>query len=207
VKNVGRGLIVKFTHLLLLNQLIHEEIETHGYTVLRVTYPEWMQTGLTFEVDKSSLWVRKHLLGEMPEWERGFMVNQEARWESFFSRGEVRSKGSLRDMLERGHSKAQNGSLHNDTKLWSEYMLFICWFQLQILYQYLPLKFNKIEAHSDINIEENLTSAGLGWFQRITNDPIMFHTLFTMKNKKGSHWSTSANRPLLECLSFFPPDL
>lgn len=56
------------------------------------------------------------------------MVNQEARRESFSSRGEVGSKGSLRDLLEIGHSKAQNGSLHSDTKLWSDYMLFLCWF-------------------------------------------------------------------------------
>lgn len=53
--NVGRGLIVKFAKCLpLLNLFIDEETEkTH--TVLRLTQLELMQTGLTSEVDKSSV--------------------------------------------------------------------------------------------------------------------------------------------------------
>lgn len=53
--NVGRGLIVKFSKCLpLLNLFIDEETEKTNM-VLRLTQLELMQTGLTSEVDKSSV--------------------------------------------------------------------------------------------------------------------------------------------------------
>lgn len=60
----------------------------------------------------------------MLEWGGGrFIVNQEAGCWSFFPRRVDGSKGSLRDVTETRHIRAQTGSLNSDTKLGSKFCM------------------------------------------------------------------------------------
>lgn len=60
----------------------------------------------------------------MLEWGGGrFIVNQEAGCWSFFPRRVNGSKGSLRDLTETRHIRAQTGSLNSDTKLGSKFCM------------------------------------------------------------------------------------